>query len=312
MVAGARQPRRAGAGRAGREPPHHRRGGRRPADDVAERGGRPARTRRRPRPRPGRSASAGGSRGGRPAGCARCPARAPEPGGSGRPPGRRVARLAGRPGGAARLLARPRVGAPAGRARPRAARCWFRGDRHGVDPRLPRGCARCRGRSSRDRGEPPAARFDGGRRCGVRPARLGSARDCGARRTYAPQPDRSAADCGRRLLARHDGVGRRLSPAVARDSARGDLGGGVAIETWLVDHAGRPNDRNDLAGIARDLAFLDPQGGRPARAAGPHRARNVRLHIPRRTLRAPRTRRRLPARSPSQPPPSFGAGDALD
>jgi 3',5'-cyclic AMP phosphodiesterase CpdA len=88
-------------------------------------------------------------------------------------------------------------------------------------------------------------------------------------------------------------------------------GGGLALETWLVDHAGRPNDEDDLAGIARDLAFLDPQGGRPARAAGPRRARNVRLHIPRRSLRARRTPRRVPDRSTPKAPPSFGAGDAL-
>jgi len=25
-------------------------------------------------------------------------------------------------------------------------------------------------------------------------------------------------------------------------------GGGVAIESWLIDHAGRPNDEDDLAG----------------------------------------------------------------
>ena len=88
-------------------------------------------------------------------------------------------------------------------------------------------------------------------------------------------------------------------------------GGGVAVETWLTDHAGRPNDANDLAGIARDLAFLDPQGGRPARAAGPRRAQNVRLHLPRRSLRVPRRRRRLPDHSVPKPPSSFGAGDAL-
>ena len=88
-------------------------------------------------------------------------------------------------------------------------------------------------------------------------------------------------------------------------------GGGVAIETWLVDHGGRPNDEEDLAGIARDLAFIDAQGGRPARAAGPHRARNVRLHLPRRPLRRPRPRRRLPVLPPAEPPSSLGAGDAL-
>jgi metallophosphoesterase (TIGR03767 family) len=88
-------------------------------------------------------------------------------------------------------------------------------------------------------------------------------------------------------------------------------GGGVAIETWLVDHDGRPNDEDDLAGIARDLAFLDPQGGRPARAAGPRRARNVRLHLPPRARRPARRRQRLPALPPPGPPPSLGAGDAL-
>jgi 3',5'-cyclic AMP phosphodiesterase CpdA len=88
--------------------------------------------------------------------------------------------------------------------------------------------------------------------------------------------------------------------------------GGVALETWLVDHSGRPNDEDDLAGIARDLAFLDPQGGRPANAAGPLSARNVRLHLPARPLRPPRRRPRLPELPPaSAPPATAGAGDAL-
>jgi hypothetical protein len=85
----------------------------------------------------------------------------------------------------------------------------------------------------------------------------------------------------------------------------------VAIETWLVDHGGRPNDEEDLAGTARDLAFIDAQGGRPARAGGPRRARNVRLHLPRRTLRPPRRRGRLPALPPPEAPAALGAGDAL-
>ena len=88
--------------------------------------------------------------------------------------------------------------------------------------------------------------------------------------------------------------------------------GGVALESWMVDHAGRPNDEDDLAGIARDLAFLDPQGGRPANAAGPPSARNVRLHLPARPLRPPRRRPRLPALPPpSAAPATAGAGDAL-
>jgi 3',5'-cyclic AMP phosphodiesterase CpdA len=88
-------------------------------------------------------------------------------------------------------------------------------------------------------------------------------------------------------------------------------GGGVALETWLVDHAGRPNEEDDLAGIARDLAFLDPHGGRPARAAGPPRARNVRLHLPARARLPARRAPRLPSLPPERPPSSFGAGDAL-
>jgi hypothetical protein len=87
--------------------------------------------------------------------------------------------------------------------------------------------------------------------------------------------------------------------------------GGVALETWLVDHAGRPNDETDLAGIARDLAFLDPQGGRPSGAAGPRLARNVRLHLGRRSLNPPAS----PPRPAPAPVPAaadgFGAGDTV-
>jgi predicted phosphodiesterase len=45
-----------------------------------------------------------------------------------------------------------------------------------------------------------------------------------------------------------------------------------AIETWLVDHDGK-----GLAGTARELAFLDAQGGRPQNFRGGRRDRNVRL-----------------------------------
>jgi hypothetical protein len=50
---------------------------------------------------------------------------------------------------------------------------------------------------------------------------------------------------------------------------------GVALETWMVDHDGA-----GLAGIARELAFLDAQGGRPQGFAGRHRDRNARLFAP--------------------------------
>ncbi len=88
-------------------------------------------------------------------------------------------------------------------------------------------------------------------------------------------------------------------------------GGGVALETWMVDHTGRPNDEDSLAGIARDLAFLDPQGGRPAHAAGPPAARNVRLFLPPRRPRPPTkpgTPRTLP---PPTAPERLGAGDTV-
>ena len=49
--------------------------------------------------------------------------------------------------------------------------------------------------------------------------------------------------------------------------------GGVALETWMVDHG----DRLD-AGAARQLAFLDAQGGRPRHDAGGRLDRNVRLY----------------------------------
>jgi 3',5'-cyclic AMP phosphodiesterase CpdA len=51
--------------------------------------------------------------------------------------------------------------------------------------------------------------------------------------------------------------------------------GGVALETWMVDHDGA-----GLAGIARELAFLDAQGGRPQRFAGAPADRNARLYVP--------------------------------
>jgi 3',5'-cyclic AMP phosphodiesterase CpdA len=50
---------------------------------------------------------------------------------------------------------------------------------------------------------------------------------------------------------------------------------GVALETWMVDEDGR-----GLAGVARELAYLDAQGGRPLGEAGRPTDRNARLELP--------------------------------
>jgi hypothetical protein len=51
-------------------------------------------------------------------------------------------------------------------------------------------------------------------------------------------------------------------------------GGGTVIETWMVDTAADP-----LADTARELAYLDAQGGRPQHEAGTLMDRNVRLFV---------------------------------
>jgi hypothetical protein len=52
-------------------------------------------------------------------------------------------------------------------------------------------------------------------------------------------------------------------------------GGGAVLETWMVDHDGR-----GVAGPARELAYLDAQGGRPAGFAGRRMDRNASLGVP--------------------------------
>jgi Calcineurin-like phosphoesterase len=52
-------------------------------------------------------------------------------------------------------------------------------------------------------------------------------------------------------------------------------GGGVAIQTWMLDHAAP----GDLGAIARRLAYLDAQGGRPKGFAGGRLDRNVTLYL---------------------------------
>jgi hypothetical protein len=56
---------------------------------------------------------------------------------------------------------------------------------------------------------------------------------------------------------------------------RETAGGGAVLESELVDTAPSP-----LADTARELAFLDAQGGRPQRHAGRPADGNVRLFRP--------------------------------
>ena len=51
--------------------------------------------------------------------------------------------------------------------------------------------------------------------------------------------------------------------------------GGVVLETWMVDQ-----DGHGLASTARELAYLDAQGGRPQGYAGRAQDRNARLFVP--------------------------------
>jgi hypothetical protein len=52
-------------------------------------------------------------------------------------------------------------------------------------------------------------------------------------------------------------------------------GGGVVLDNWMVDHDGR-----GVAGTARELAYLDAQGGRPQQYAASRADRNARLYTP--------------------------------
>jgi hypothetical protein len=78
---------------------------------------------------------------------------------------------------------------------------------------------------------------------------------------------------GGRLLADHDRVPDRLPGAGACVQVGGHPGhGGVALETWMIDHGNRHD-----AGVSRELAFIDAQGGRPRHDAGGRLDRNIRL-----------------------------------
>jgi hypothetical protein len=63
-------------------------------------------------------------------------------------------------------------------------------------------------------------------------------------------------------------------PQQARMFRLREAPGGVVLETWMVDHDGR-----GLAGVSRELAYLDAQGGRPQGFAGRATDRNARLFV---------------------------------
>jgi hypothetical protein len=63
-------------------------------------------------------------------------------------------------------------------------------------------------------------------------------------------------------------------PQQARMLRLREAPGGAVLETWMVDHDGR-----GLAGPARELAYLDAQGGRPLGFAGRPADRNARLAV---------------------------------
>jgi 3',5'-cyclic AMP phosphodiesterase CpdA len=63
-------------------------------------------------------------------------------------------------------------------------------------------------------------------------------------------------------------------PQQARMFRLREAPGGAVLETWMVDHDGR-----GLAGVSRELAYLDAQGGRPQGFAGRPTDRNMRLFV---------------------------------
>jgi 3',5'-cyclic AMP phosphodiesterase CpdA len=63
-------------------------------------------------------------------------------------------------------------------------------------------------------------------------------------------------------------------PQQARMFRLCEADGGAVLETWMVDHDGR-----GLAGTARELAYLDAQGGRPQGFASRPTDRNARLFV---------------------------------
>jgi calcineurin-like phosphoesterase family protein len=63
-------------------------------------------------------------------------------------------------------------------------------------------------------------------------------------------------------------------PQQARMFRLHEASGGAILDTWMVDHDGR-----GLAGVSRELAYIDAQGGRPQGFAGRASDRNARLFV---------------------------------
>jgi hypothetical protein len=55
--------------------------------------------------------------------------------------------------------------------------------------------------------------------------------------------------------------------------------GGVAIQTWMLDHVFPGHPAQSLGTISRELSYLDAQGGRPHGFAGTRLDRNVTLYL---------------------------------
>ena len=148
-----------------------------------------------------------------------------------------------------------------------------RGRRHAGAARVAARRAAPRRRPLRRRLLPPAAEH----RTAARPRCARST----PRRTSSPRsPATATATRSRRApRARYwlidDRLAGRLPAAGARFRLVAHAGGGVALETWMVDQDGA-----GLAGVSRELAYLDAQGGRPQGFAGRPQDRNARLTLP--------------------------------
>ena len=88
------------------------------------------------------------------------------------------------------------------------------------------------------------------------------------RNRIAPRPEGGYWQISTSSLADH--------PQQARALRLRATPSGYALETWMIDHDGR-----GLAGVSRELAFLDAQGGRPLGYAGTPADRNARLFVAR-------------------------------